>query len=183
MRIFPGGCWSSVSPRPFSASSDHTNNTSVSGSKWIPKPTWSLKDLNLTNPDDSKYNISQEELHRLERRALLISSSSQQNKDNNEKGKATTADDLSNMMHMIQQVVDSDIELEMEDPDGNLLYDSVRGVEKAPLRSNSVDDPLQEVDSKQAKQVFDSLLRPKTKPLGGQVHFRTHTDDNDKDEK
>ena len=82
------------------------------------------------------------------------------------------------MMHMIQQVVDSGIELETVDPDGNLLYDSVRGVEKAPLRSSSMEDPLQEPDSKQAKQVFDALLRPKTKPLGGQVYFRIHTDDN-----
>ena len=85
-------------------------------------------------------------------------------------------------MHMIQQVVDSDIELETEDPDGNLLYDSVRGVEKAPLRSSSMEDPLQEVDSEQAKQVFDSLLRPKTKPLGGQVYFRIQMDDNDSKE-
>ena len=56
-----------------------------------------------------------------------------------------------------------------------LIYDSVRGVTKAPLRDALHEDPLQQADQEQAEQVWEKMLRPKTKRQGAQEYFTITT--------
>ena len=82
-------------------------------------------------------------------------------------------------MRLVQQVQSVDINSIMSsNEEGDVLdldsskeiYDDVRGVTSAPLRE-SVGDPLQDVDTQQAQQVWETLLQPKTRRQGGQQYF------------
>jgi hypothetical protein len=157
--------------------------------KYIPEPTWSIQDLDLfTNQPP----LPPEELERLSRLALIDIS----NKSTNER--AQLNQDLANMLHMIQQVTEcnlndannKDINNELDnasaassrraewDVDGASLcsseiYDFVRGVSAAPLRKGTDEDPLHQEDAKEAQEVWENLLQPKTIRKGGGHQYFT----------
>jgi Asp-tRNA(Asn)/Glu-tRNA(Gln) amidotransferase C subunit len=138
----------------------------------LPEPTWSVQQLQLK----SLTLISEEELQKLSRRSLLLFSKTQLES-------STLRQDLSNMMHMINQLQsfqnekDTDqqgalLPLELSDVE---IYDAVRGVTSAPLRSSDrVDgdeDDTQQQQQQQHQQVWDKLLRPKMIRKGGGHEF------------
>jgi Asp-tRNA(Asn)/Glu-tRNA(Gln) amidotransferase C subunit len=154
--------------------------------KHIPEPTWSIKDLDLfTNQPP----LPKEELERLCRLALIDIS----RKTMDEQTKLNQ--DLANMLHMIQQVTEyctSDDELDHTlttagHRDGDVdtttscsseIYDFVRGVTAAPLRKGIDMDPLHDDDAKQAQEVWDNLLQPKTiRKGGGHQYFAIVTEE------
>jgi hypothetical protein len=148
-----------------------TTATTKSEYPYLPEPTWSVQDLQL----ESSTLISEEELHKLSRRSLLLFSKAQLES-------STLRQDLSNMMHMINQLQSFQDEkdtgkqgtmpLELSDVE---IYDAVRGVTSAPLRSSDRGGDDDEYDTQQQKhhqqqkhqQVWDKLLRPKMIRKGG----------------
>jgi hypothetical protein len=148
--------------------------------KHIPAPTWSIADLQL---DSKQPPLPPKELDRLCRLALIdIDTKSQE-----EKGALNQ--DLANMLHMIQQVkafnnssssysssIDhTDVPMEDDDDDdddpscSSHIYDAVRGVTAAPLRTSN--DPLAENDHEAKEVVWKSLLEPKTTRIGGGHYY------------
>ena len=142
------------------------NRRSLSSSL-IPDATWSIKDLELTSTHEP---IPQPELDRLSCRCLL----------DIPKIDSTIPQDLSNMLHMVRQVQSMSMSMSMTLPASLTsveIYDDVRGVTAAPLRD--VQDPLlEQQDSKEAQQVYKSMLQPKTKRLGGTEYFAIKTKGN-----
>ena len=140
-------------------------------SSLIPEPTWSIKDLDLTS---KKPRLPPEELKRLSRLALIDIDSIADDKKGLEQ-------DLSNMLHMIDQVTYASNNEEGEDIEkyddetssakAAEIYDIVRGVTSAPLRSSIEDDPLQGKDQEQAENVWKNLLQPKTTRKGGRHEY------------
>jgi Asp-tRNA(Asn)/Glu-tRNA(Gln) amidotransferase C subunit len=119
----------------------------------IPKPTWSIDDLKLTDPIDP---VTPEELQTLAKRALLDISDNKKIRQ-----------DLATMIHFLRQ---------LERVKGRTMtacdiYDIPRGVTKAPLRTG-VATPN---ETKEAKQVYKSLLQPKTIQQGGHEYFSVVT--------
>jgi len=125
----------------------------------IPEPTWSLKDLDLSS---SKEPVSMQELERLARKSLLDVSKL--------KDPDALRRDLSNMLHCLEQVRDTELP-ELSDEQ---VYDVPRGVTAAPLRSSS-EDSFKEEEAEEAKQVWNSLLKPKTKQRGAHSYFSVVT--------
>jgi hypothetical protein len=125
----------------------------------IPPPTWSLQDLELSS---SKEPVSMQELERLARKSLLDVS----------KLEDTDAlrRDLSNMLHCLEQVRDT----ELPDLTDEEIYDVPRGVTAALLRNSSTDD-FKEEEKEEAKQIWDSLLKPKAKSRGAHSYFSVIT--------
>jgi hypothetical protein len=168
----------------FINSSDGSNKgdvetpTTDSKRRYIPEPTWSIKDLDLFSNHPP---LPREELERLSRLALIDTSGGDKEEQ------ARLNQDLANMLHMIQQVTDY---YEQDDPTGggcheredptcsSEIYDIVRGVSAAPLRLGVDQDPLHEADAKQAQEVWDNLLQPKTiRKGGGHQYFAIVTED------
>lgn len=140
--------------------------------KYVPEPTWSLGDLDLASKQPP---LPREELDRLSRLALIdVAAASAGGKEEEHR---RLNQDLANMLHMVQQVTDyynDDDEgaRRTADPTDDVtcssdIYDVVRGVSAAPLRKGREEDPLQQDDAEQAKQVWTSLLLPKTTRKGG----------------
>lgn len=163
-----------------------TNSANEKQHKHIPSPTWSIKDLELTSTHPP---LPQEELERLARLVLIDI-----NNDNNDDDLDSLKQDLGNMIHMIQHVIEydgknkhvGDVSIASEeqndenDPtygrDAGSIYDAVRGVKSIPLRKGIEDDPLQEGDTKQAQEVWGKLLQPKTiNRGGGHAYFAIET--------
>jgi hypothetical protein len=164
-----------------------TNSANEKQHKHIPSPTWSIKDLELTSTHPP---LPQEELERLARLVLIDI-----NNDNNDDDMDSLKQDLGNMIHMIQHVTEydgknkhvGDVSIASEeqqtdenDPtygrDAGSIYDAVRGVKSIPLRKGIEDDPLQEGDTKQAQEVWDNFLQPKTiNRGGGHAYFAIET--------
>jgi hypothetical protein len=155
--------------------------------KHIPSPTWSIKDLELTSTHPP---LPQEELERLARLVLIDVN----NNNNNDDDLDSLKQDLGNMIHMIQHVTEYEhkhvggvsISEENNNNDTNdqtsygrdagTIYDAVRGVKTIPLRKGIEDDPLQEGDTKQAQEVWDNFLKPKTiNRGGGHAYFAIET--------
>lgn len=134
----------------------------------IPKPTWSVGDLDLTS---KKAPLPREELKRLSRLSLIDIDSMPE--------RESLEQDLANMIHMIDQVSDfasNHDDFDQEDDVKSAaraakIYDNVRGVSSAPLRLSIKDDPLQVEDQQQAKNVWNSLLKPKTTRVGGRHEY------------
>lgn len=126
----------------------------------IPEPTWSLQDLELSSSTGEP--VSMQELERLARKSLLDVS----------KLKDTDAlrRDLANMLHCLEQVREVNLP-NLSDED---VYDVPRGVTAAPLRSATT-DAFAEEEEKEAKQVFESLLKPKTMQRGAHAYFSVVT--------
>ncbi len=125
---------------------------------FIPKPTWSIKSLELTSNHEK---LAPEEMQRLSQRALLNLNELPQDLEQ----------DLANMMHMIQTVSEfvtdpSNKQLfNQDDETGAFQYDLVRGVTAAPLRgTKSPPDPEDVGDS---AQVWEKYLEQKTIRRGG----------------
>lgn len=143
-----------------------------SGDIRIPEPTWSVKDLDLSS---KKPPLPPEELKRLSRLALIDIESMPD--------KEALIQDLSNMLHMIDQVSnfrfdenDIDESKTLDDDEANAeraakIYDVVRGVTKAPLRKSLDEDPFQKQDQEIAHDVWNSQLKPKTIRKGGGHHY------------
>ena len=134
----------------------------------IPDPTWSVQDLELTK---THTKLPPQEMERLARLSLLDLEQLRQDTDED------LEQDLANMMHMVQQVSDYvaknnllDEEEMDESQAAQHIYDSVRGVTAAPLRSKD-DDSLQEVDQAHAENVWESYLAPNTIRQGGSHHY------------
>lgn len=126
----------------------------------IPEPTWSLSELELTSKAEP---VSMQELERLARKSLLDVS----------KLKDTDAlrRDLSNMLHCLEQVRDTNLPDSLSDEQ---VYDVPRGVTAAPLRSAS-NDAYKEEEAEEAKHVWETLLKPKTKQRGAHSYFSVVT--------
>jgi hypothetical protein len=131
----------------------------------IPAATWSVKDLEL---DAQHPKLDKLEVQRLSHRALIDITD-----DENSTSSTDVEQDLANMMHMVQQVsdytdtVESESLTSLEDDKNGAIYDVVRGVTSAPLRSSPEKDLLQEADQAQATDVWKNYLQPKTTSLGG----------------
>ena len=144
---------------------------SSSRSVYIPEPTWSVKNLDLTS---KKPRLPPEELKRLSRLTLIDIDSIADDKNGLEQ-------DLSNMLHMIDQVtyasnIEEGEDIGTDDDEKSSakaaeIYDIVRGVTSAPLRSSIEDDPLQGKDQEQAESVWKNLLQPKTIRKGGRHEY------------
>jgi hypothetical protein len=99
-----------------------------------------------------------EELERLALKSLLDVSKL--------KDPDTLRNDLSNMLHCLEQVQDISLpELSNEE-----VYDVPRGVTAAPLR-NSRNDIWENKDQEEAKQVWETLLQNKTIQRGAHSYF------------
>jgi len=164
--------------------------------KRIPSPTWSIADLELTSTHPP---LPQNEFERLAR-LVLIDVSSKNNENNNDNyndDMDSLRQDLGNMLHMIQHVTEYEYYPSptgkynnehfptSENNDiaptcgGGSIYDTVRGVKAIPLRKGIDDDPLQDRDATQAREVWESFLRPKTIRKGGShVYFAIETNEN-----
>lgn len=77
--------------------------------------------------------------------------------------------DLGNMMHMIHQVSQFSCSESLTDAE---IYDAPRGVTEAPVRHSS--KPT-ESEEQEAKQVWESYLKPKTKNVGAHTYFEIAT--------
>jgi hypothetical protein len=163
-------------------------------SRYIPPPSWSISDLELTSQQPP---LPKEELDRLSRLALI---DMDRYKNQNENDQEPLNQDLANMLHMIKQVTDfttcnnknndnnknnnngelssidddddhghdvSDVDTDVTGSSSDQIYDVVRGVSAAPLRKMSSKDPLHKQDETQAKNVWDNLLEYKTVRKGG----------------
>jgi hypothetical protein len=142
--------------------------------KHIPAPSWSMADLEL---DAQHPPVPQEELDRLSRLALIdihVNNTKSSETSAPENKESSLNQDLANMLHMIQQVKDYSGDATAtatDDSSSSYIYDTVRGVSVAPLRKAAADDPLQAEDEIQAKDVWESLLQPKTIRIGGGRHY------------
>lgn len=135
----------------------------------IPEPTWSVKDLDLTS---QKPPLPQSKLDRLSRLALI----QVEDKDD-------LRQDLSNMIHMIDQVSsfaakglgdkgenDDDDDDKFSASQAAQLYDVPRGVTSTPLRTME-NDSFQDSDQEISDQVWKTLLQPKTTRKGGRHDY------------
>jgi hypothetical protein len=148
----------------------------------IPAPTWSLQSLELSQTHTP---ISDQELSRLTKRAVIdltaITSS-----------KASLAQDLGNMMHMIEQVQAPLSYTEMEHLTDADIYDVPRGVTAAPVRreQDTTADATTMTSSSssslpkahQRPEWWDSLLKPKTTTVGAHSYFAVCTQRDDDNE-
>lgn len=125
----------------------------------IPPPTWSIASLEL---DANHPPVSDETLQKLAKLSLL---------DVHQLHTAQLKQDLGNMMHLISIVQEFASDLPANEYD---MYDRPRGVTTAPVRDDSVDD-----NNGHAKQVWESLLKPKTTKRGGHDYFVIKTTEND----
>ncbi len=126
-----------------------------SGKSFVPTPTWSLKDLKLTDQTDP---VSPEELQKLAKRALLeVSSDDMQLRQ-----------DLANMLNCLHQVQSVRKDTTMTTAE---IYDVPRGVTKAPMRTGEATA----AENCEAEQVFNSMLRPKTIKVGSHDYFAVAT--------
>lgn len=142
--------WSS----PSSRSSSYTK---------LPSPTWSISSLQM---DQKHEPISREELSVLAKRALIsVPLLDSMNRTD------ALRQDLGNMIHMIRQVQDF-AAAEKEILSDTDVYDKPRGVTAAPTRSK---DCCSALDEKEAKQVWDSFLKPKTTTVGAHAYFAIAT--------
>ena len=142
------------------ATSESNNKDETHPPDFIPKPTWSIRSLNLNSTQDK---LPRKELERLSHLALL---DVKQLPDDLEQ-------DLANMMHMVQQVsdfveVNPELFQEYDDNTGVSTYDFVRGVTAAPLRGDTTEREEFELhDEEEAVRVWDSYLEPNTVRQGG----------------
>jgi len=142
----------------------------------IPKPTWSVDDLELAS---THVSVSQLELKRLARLVLVDVS----NDINNSNTVGTIRQDLGNMLHMIQHVTEENDAAATKDRfhihkdhTGATIYDIVRGVKYVHLRNTKEEDRLQLQDSIQARAVWERFLQPALiRRGGGHEYFSIET--------
>jgi hypothetical protein len=160
----------------------------------IPAPTWSLQSLELSKTHTP---ISDQELSRLTKRAVIDLTALDSHTTKGTISKASLAQDLGNMMHMIQQVQsalpDKEMMEHLTDAD---IYDVPRGVTAAPVRrerdtSTFTDATVTTTSSSttpnkaQLKRPmwWESLLKPKTTTVGAHSYFAVCTQRDDENKK
>jgi hypothetical protein len=126
----------------------------------LPPPTWSISSLKL---DQQHAPVSEEELSILAKRALINLPSD--DKSSHQLDTKQLRQDLGNMIHMIQQV--QDFATDTAGLTDEHIYDRPRGVTSAPVRRTSSTTE----EDQEAEQVWDSLLKPKTTPVGAHPYF------------
>ena len=125
----------------------------------LPLPTWSLRDLKLSSKDVSI--VSDEDLQRWTRQSNLdLSQIAPQEQQR-------LRQDLASMLHMIQTIQSVNVAENLTDID---LYDVPRGLADTPKRPSLADKDAERLDE-EAKQVYDSILKPKTTRIGGHEYF------------
>lgn len=131
----------------------------------IPAPTWSIASLQL---DQNHNPVSEEELRKLSKRALIDVSSGGTKND-------SFRQDLGNMLHMIQQVREFQAKQEVQvDHKNGAIYDCHRGNgAPSPVRNDDEDNTTEE---REAKQVWESFLKPHTIAVGAHSYFIIATD-------
>ena len=134
-------------------------NSSKPGFSQLPEPTWSIASLEL---DKNHTPVSEEELALLAKRALIDVPSDPQ-------ARGSLRQDLGNMIHMIQTVKDFAADEELTDED---IYDRPRGVTMAPVHRSTESS---EAEQEEMRQVWDSLLKPKTTNVGAHPYFVIET--------
>ena len=199
---------SSSSSSPSTLNSNSSNNQKHRSYQFIPSPTWSVQDLELTL---SHPPLPEEEFKKLARLVLLdVSSSSIISSSSNDDNNDSLRQDLGNMLHMIQQVTEyqyppstksssssrsgsnsscnsnnvhdgyDTVDSGATYDDGSKIYDAVRGVKAAPLRRGIENDPLQLSDAAQAQEVWENFVQPKTMRKGGShVYFAIKTNNSE----
>jgi hypothetical protein len=80
--------------------------------------------------------------------------------------------DLGNMVHMIKQVQSFEWKEDLTDAD---LYDVPRNIMSSSAAAERMDE-MEENDKKDAENVYESILKPKTKALGGRSYFAVTTE-------
>jgi hypothetical protein len=130
----------------------------------LPSPTWSIGDLQL---DQKHEPVSITELAVLAKRALISLPLLDSMKRTDQ-----LRQDLGNMLHMIRQVQGfaETAEESLTDAD---IYDRPRGVRAAPVRGVHGDENEARVtlEQEEARQVWETLLKPKTTALGSHSYF------------
>ena len=153
-----------------------SHTTSSSSSSFIPDPTWSLQELELSKQHAP---ISDAELQTLAKRALLDLTSL-----DGPTATTTTREqlrqDLGNMMHMIEQVQCFDFDETVQDATflgEAALYDTPRGVVAAPLRrdDNSEENKAIADQTEEAQRVWEHFLQPQTTKVGAHNYFSIET--------
>lgn len=137
----------------------------VSSRPTVPKPTWSVKSLQL---DHQHEPVSEETLQKLSRRALIdVSQLSQSRQDQ-------LRQDLGNMLHLIDRVqqVGERCKIHEQGLSDADMYDVPRGVTSIPLRQT--EHPSVE-EEQEAKHVFESLMKDKTVQVGAHTYFEVVT--------
>jgi hypothetical protein len=126
----------------------------LTAKSFVPTPTWSLKDLNLTNHNHTD-PVSIEELQILAKRSLLdvIEDDMRQ--------------DLANMLQCLRNVQSVRCVISTAEE----IYDVPRGVTKAPVRIGEATTS----EKLEAEHVFKSLLLPKTVKQGSHDYFSVVT--------
>jgi hypothetical protein len=154
----------------------------------IPAPTWSLQSLELSQ---THAPISDQELSRLTKRAVidLTAIDSHTSNSTSSNSKASLAQELGNMMHMIQQVQSPLPAHETEHLTDADIYDVPRGVTAAPVRreqdTTNTDATITSSTtpkSHQRPEWWESLLKPHTTTVGAHSYFAvcTQRDDENK---
>jgi len=152
----------------------------------IPKPTWSIADLEMARTHSP---ITQHELERLAR--LLLVDKSAQIDDRYVESIYNLKQDLGDMIHMIQHITQKNIFKDRSDnlkennfdeednPTGNdRIYDIVRGVRGIPLREVSLKESLQGEDNVEAQAVWNEKVQTKMiRRGGGHIYFAIETTD------
>jgi hypothetical protein len=143
----------------------------------VPRPTWSVQDLELASTHSS---ITQKELERLARLVLLDVSPNSSNCD--DRTLDSLKQDLGNMLHMILHVEGHDYQeskgsdivcTRVNNDDGTdptvsaAIHDTVRGVKEIPLRKEIEKDPLQAQDDANARVTSGENLHTKMVRRGG----------------
>ena len=136
----------------------------------IPAPTWSIASLELDKPHPT---VDRATLDALAKRALI---DVRQLEDREETATEELQQQVGNMMHMMNQVLAAQSKHESSTRDQNDeqaardTYDVPRNVQAAPLRRYDGNDRAS-VEHETAAKVWESLLAPKTKRVGGHAYF------------
>jgi hypothetical protein len=148
----------------------------------IPAPTWSLQSLGLSQ---THAPVSDQELSRLTKRAVFIDLSAMDSHSNSSSNSNTSlAQELGNMMHMIQQVQSLLPGNEMEHLTDAAIYDVPRGVTCAPVRrpedTSNQDATTSSTTPHNAAQPnrpawWESFLKPHTTTVGAHSYFAVVT--------
>lgn len=144
----------------------------------IPAPTWSIASLEL---ETQHAPVDRTVLQALAKRALIdlsqldsSSSSSSSLVKHNIMNTATLQQDVGNMMHMMNQILEKQHEQQKATDDTEkvqaAMYDVPRNVHATPMRRITDNGDSSDSDAT-TQQVWDSLLAPKTHTIGGHSYF------------
>jgi hypothetical protein len=146
----------------------------------IPEPTWSLKSLELSQ---THAPVSDQELSRLTKRAVIDLTAMDSHNSTSNISKTSLAQELGNMMHMIQQVQSPLLGTEMDHLTDAAIYDVPRGVTSTPVRRAEDASSTPTAPQPGRPEWWESLLKPHTTTVGAHSYFAviTQRDENKSD--